>query len=51
MMLRIQRALADDADRELHSEVLSELRRMLRMFYLDAKVKGFLKEFKSDYFV
>jgi len=31
--------------------VESDIERMLRMFYLQMKVKGMLKEYKDDYFI
>jgi hypothetical protein len=38
-------------DEKLIADLNSDFDRMLKMFYLQMKVKGYLKEFKDDYFI
>ena len=49
---RIQRALQNNDLSEAEEKALeSDIERMLKMFYLEMRVKGMLTEFKNDYFV
>jgi len=49
---RLDKALAaENASDDEALELVQDLERMLKMFYLEARVKGQLKEFKNDYFV
>lgn len=49
---RIRLALANDNISEAEQEALnSDMARMLKMFYLDMRVKGMLTEYKNDYFM
>jgi hypothetical protein len=48
---KICHALSDKASEEEIDNLNKEVERMLKMFYLDMKVKGLLKPTKDDYFV
>jgi len=51
MFPRIKNAIDDQLTDKETDTLMKDIDRMLRMFYLEARVKGFLKEYKSDYFV
>jgi hypothetical protein len=48
LLTRIDRVLQDNKGAD---ELQKDIERMLKMFYLQMRVKGLLKEFRDDYFV
>jgi hypothetical protein len=48
LLSRISKVLLDNQN---VSEIDRDIERMLKMFYLQMRVKGMLNEFRDDYFV
>lgn len=47
-MKRVSKVLEDNKDADVLEK---DIERMLKMFYLQMRVKGLLNEFRDDYFV
>ena len=50
LMQKVEKALRDEMSLEEIKELDTDMNRMLKMFYLEMRVKGQLREYKDDYF-
>lgn len=50
LLSRIGRMMEHVSSQEEQEALVKDMNRMLRMFYLEMRVKGKLAEFKNDYF-